>query len=128
MLKSDWPRQHSGAVHGMLAIVTRPSFPGGLARETTQSTEMSVNLSLSGKRWQCRIRHCRNKQRRAGSLTQRQIERQRTGEINYNIRHLCTIVTARRARNAHVLWVTSGLERGDRSMSVHTSRAHEGAW
>ena len=27
--------------------------------------------------------------------------------INYNIRHLCTIVTTRRARHAHVLWVTS---------------------
>ena len=34
MLQSDWPRQHSGAVHGMLAIVTRPSSPDGLARET----------------------------------------------------------------------------------------------
>ena len=34
MLQSDWPRQHSGAVHGMLVIVTRPSSPDGLARET----------------------------------------------------------------------------------------------
>ena len=34
MLQSDWPRQHSGAVHGMLAIVTRPSSLDGLAHET----------------------------------------------------------------------------------------------
>ena len=35
MLQSDWQHQHSGIVHGMLAIVTRLSFPiDGLACET----------------------------------------------------------------------------------------------
>ena len=54
MLQSDWPRQHSGAVHGMRAIVTRPSFPDGLARETglcsgLLSQSGSLSLTTAGR-------------------------------------------------------------------------------